>query len=603
MYLTKDYQKVGTSGNVCPTDTKKTWYYYTEFYAKAEPNEVTGEYKASFKLLLTCTLESTFYRFPTCFSLTVNNERVLLDTNKPWSEWTEKGSGGFPAATIFEFSKTIDCSDGQEHTVQLEALWQFTSWSTEWFTPNTGATATVSCNVTLPAIPRASKVSNLQSSNGCLDGVITYTLTPMSSVLRNRHIVKYNGNELFRQDIGSFSGAQTIYIDLSACLGTIYNNVTNTKDVEISVILETYNGTANIGTESTKNTFKIPENDMTRPVIESVLLSPEYSKNVSFDKAYVQGKTSIKKEVIAHARFGAVISEYIVTIDGNIYSGGWLSLSGKRKFLVTAKDSRGILSLPYEEEIEIFEYRVPLIRNHSAETEILCYRCDENGNQSDKGVNVYLKFGKEYSNIPGNVCRVNYRLRGEGESWGEYKPLDTNGTEYAEIVRGLFPNPSKAYHIQLQIIDGGNESTTKTFPIAAEWVDYQYNGNTKSWAFGESVPTSREKSFSLGLRAYFDKGVQPIAFIENNEKYGGEETTVEDEAMLLTTADMYNYTLFVVKAEGEAEYALGIRIGNIINFVGYASYIRLGETSFTLVQGDNYQNGVDFRINAIYGLI
>lgn len=599
MYLTSEYQLIGQSTWL--KAKSYNYYFFTETYARAIPDETEGTYTVYLKLLMACNKQHSFINHASTYSGSINGTQVFEGRNSPDDNWTINGE-----RMEFVISEgvleEVDCSDGSPHDISLYTFWRYLGDSLA-YTPNYGAVAEISKIVTLPAIPRASKISNLQSSNGCLDGIITYTLTPASAALKNRHTVKYNGNTIFSSELGSFSGAQTISVDLSGYLESIYNAVKNTTDVNVSVILETYNDTAVIGTESDEKIIKIPVNEATRPVIESVILSPGYYNNVSFGGSYVKGKSLINKTVNARTKYGADISDYIVTIDGNVYSGSWLSLSGDRKISVTVKDSRGILSLPYEENIYIYEYRAPLIVNHSAETEILCYRCDDNGKQTDTGANAYIKLGKQFSDIPGNVCRVNYRLRGEGEPWGEYELLDHNGTEYVGIVSGLFPNPSKAYHIQLQIIDSGNESTTKTYPIAADWVDYQYNGDTKSWAFGESAPTSRDKAFSLGLRAFFDKGVEPIAFIENNKVYGGEEMTLEDENLLLPTSNMYNYTLFVVKALGEAEYALGIRIGNIINFIGYESYIRLGETSFTLVQGSNYQSGADFKIIAIYGLI
>lgn len=558
--------------------------FFTEVYARAIPNETTGIYTVYLKLMLACTVNSQFYQYPTSFSGSIGGVSVFSGTNKPWSAWSEKSSAETVATTISEGSTTVDASDGLEKTVTLATVWKFLGAAAE-YTPYYGATAETSDSVTLAAIPRASKVSDLKSSDGTFDGEVSYLLTPSSGVLNNRQIVSFNGERLFSSDLGRFSSPQRIVIHFDDYLDYIYSSITDATKVNISVTLETYNDVAVIGTESTSAEVLIPENESTRPEITSAEIFPQYNPGVDFGGAYVNGKTTVGYTAEATAKHGAFISRYEIT-------GDYLYV-GERTVELRAVDSRGMRSLPQKFTVKVYDYRVPIIVSHSGETEVLCYRCDENGNVSDKGADCYLEFGQLFSDIPGNVCKVKYRLRGEGEPWGGYTLLTSAGKDYAGVVRNVFPNPTKAYHIQLQIIDSGNEFTTKTFPIAADWIDYQYNGQLKSWSFGEACPAGREKAMSYGLKTYFDKGVSPIAFAEDAEIY-----IATDENLLLPLSRLKEYTLFIIKFGGElTSVHLGFKWEDTIYLTEESAVVRLTDTALEL------EGVAGTYISHIYGIL
>lgn len=571
--------------------------FFTEVYARAIPNETTGIYTVYLKLMLACTINSQFYQYPTSFSGSIGGVSVFSGTNKPWSAWSEKSSAETVATTISEGSTTVDASDGLEKTVTLATVWKFLGAAAE-YTPYYGATAETSDSVTLAAIPRASKVSDLRSSDGTFDGVISYLLTPSSGSMGNRQTVSFNGEVLFEEDLGKLDSPKRIDIILDDYKKDIYEAITDTTKVKLSVKVDTYIGDTNVGNDYAETEVVIPTNDDTRPTLEEVTIFPSYIHGTYFGTSYVKGKTTVGYTASASAKYKATIKGYTVTVDGE--KGVSLSSTGEHNISIVAEDSRGISSLPAEFTVKVYDYRVPIIVNHPGETDVLCYRCDDDGFQSDTGANCYLKFTKLFSEIPGNVCEVNYRIRGEGEQWGQYKLLNESDEDYIGILRSVFLNPSKAYHIQLQIIDGGKEFTTRTFAIAADWTDYQYNGTLKSWAFGESVPQNRPKSFSLGLKTYFDKGTQPIPFCENTDIY---VTEVFEDELLLPVSALMDFTLFFLRCEGVADYALGVRIGNYIRLIGLKSYIEIREHSIKPFQDDGFDQGADLIITHIYGLL
>ena len=600
MLLTKDYQLIGESNHLYANSGG--YYYYTETYAKAILDEATGVYDVYIKLLLTCSTDSSFYRYATKFNGKIGSVEVFSGTNKPWSPWTDTGSKGKIATVISEGKTRVDCSDGADHDVLISTSWQYLGGNVS-YTPQHESVAETNVTVTLPATQRASKVSDLASDTGFIDGIISYKLTPLGSAMNNEQTVKYNGKYLFKSELGKLSSEQTIEIDLTDYLNLIYNDIKDTTEVNLSVTLNTYNGENVVGSDTTEAIMLIPENEDTKPVIDSVELSPEYLYGARFNNEFVQGKTRIKSTVNTTLKFGATLRSTEILIDNSVYDGENLTSPGTKKVEITVTDSRGIKSDVKSMTIKVYEYRAPLIVMHPDYTEIFCYRCDENGVESDTGTDCFLLFGKQFSDIPSNRCKVNYRVREAGGQWGAENTLtDSNDFVFNGTVSNVFPDASKAYHIQLQIVDSGNEATVKTYPIAADWTDYQYNGSLKSWSFGESVPSGREKSFSLGLKAYFDKGVKPIAFVENRLIYGAEVKD-EDNVFLLPIKSLYDYTLFLIRAEGVTSLTLGIRIENKIHMLNYFSYAEISENSFSLIQGDGETEGLDFRITHIYGLL
>lgn len=563
------------------------YYYYTELYARAIPNESTGIYTVYLKQLLTCSIDSRFYQYPTSFNGSIDGVSVFAGTNKPWSDWMEKGSAGKVATTISEGSTTIDCSDGKEKIIQLASSWRFLGRAAD-YTPAYNATANASTEVTLAAIPRAAKITELKSSDGTLSGDITYTLTPSSNKMSNKHIVSfYRGEELveiFETDLGVIPLPTEITVDLKEYKTQIYNAITDANFARVSIKLETYNGDDLVGEEKAEIDLQFKDEEV-RPEIISAEIMPKYINNADFRGSYVKDKTSVEYSAEASAMYGAEIKEYIVTVDGTTEE--VLVLSGERTVEIKAIDSRGIPSLPKVFKITVFEHRIPLIVSAN------CYR-SESGQQSDKGYDCYVDIGMQYSEFPGNICKVNYRKREEGGDWGEYNEILSTSSDkrYSGTISGIFPLPSKAYHIQLQIIDGGNEATTKTIPIPSEWIDYQYNGNTRSWSFGEACPVGREKAFSLGSKAYFDIGAGLVLLGDMN---GNSELPVTELEVSIDKFKSYN--LYLIEETSIANgIILGVKSGDTISLVGYNEKITVGTDKIS-VDGENTS------ITTIFGLI
>lgn len=572
--------------------------FYTEMYAKTAPNEASGKHSVSLKQVLCCTTESQFYQYVTEYNGKINGVSAFSGTNRPWNEWTEKPYNGVGLATTIAVGTVeVDCSDGNEKDITLSTLWRFISMP-EDYTPVYGAEAVTSAVVTLPAIARGARITDLACETKFVDGKISYTINPTSGQMTVQENVYANGEPLYAADLGKYNSPTKREITLEDYLSLIYESNTDTKNIEIDIIIKTYLEGAYVGENSSKIDLLIPENDNTRPMA-MMSVSVKYIEGVSFSgylqSPIVAGKSYLDVTVNGVGQYGATIIGKRVLLDGKEYNGEIIAAEGTRVLSIQAIDSRGIASTETLAEVTVYGYRPPMIVPPSGQTEIVCYRCDSRGEPSEVGTDLKAEFVRDYSNVPNNNCTVRYRVKEEGKDWGEY--IGISPATLSAIASGgatisnVFPDSTKAYYIQFETKDSGNEPTTKTVPIPAEWTDYQYNGNLKSWAFGEAVPSDRPKSFSLGLKAYFDKGANPIAFAEDMYL-----STAEDSDLLRPISAMREYNLFVVTLSNGNTY-LGLRMGDRIRLIETAATLVLSETSVT-IEG---MSGT--TMTHIYGLI
>lgn len=620
MILTTEYQMIGTTtANKMPANggVGEFGAFYTELYAKTSPNEISGIHTVTIRLMLCSTvINSPFYEYVTRYNGTVNGVAAFSGTNKPWYPWTEKSSEGHNATTISEGSVDVDCSDGNEMNIPITSEWQFKAMPAN-YTPQWDALARIETNATLPSIARGAKIGEITSDNGCVDGVISYPITPTINNTKVRENVYANGVHLYSADVGIIDEEIVREITLADYLKLIYEANTTTRDIEIKVIIESYNNDTKTGVSESQTTLLIPENEDTRPTL-IISLSPKYITGVDFggnignNNPIVAGKTYLQITVAAVCKYGATLQEKIIKLDGRDYDGSVIETEGTKLLLLQVTDSRGISSTMATKEIKVYGYRPPYIVPGDGETEIICYRCDDSGQYNEKGQHLKLKFKRQYSDIPNNSCGVSYRIREEGGVIGDLTSINPPTMSNVEsdsgaIIYNIFPDPNKGYFIQFQTIDQGNEPTLKTVPIPAEWVDYQYNGELKSWAFGEKTPANRPKSFSSGLPVYFDGGIGAIPIYEGGIIQEGDEVAEVD--LKISIDDILKHTLYLIcfSIDGISTYpAIGARTpvepNSIVFFMPSGGDTKTHKITIAPNAG-TIISGVSYDISAIYTLL
>lgn len=355
-----------------------------------------------------------------------------------------------------------------------------------------GHTTSGSGTAVLDSIPRASTMDYLSCDTKYFTGKLTYKYTPKSSSYYNRCNISLNLNDDFKAIKSIFLGKksasqQTETVTLSdAELETIYKYLPETTKGILRFTFRTYSDsgyTTQVGDAPYEEvSLYIPNIDKTIPSISIESLGPDSSLPDTFSGLYIQTKTKVKATLNASAKYDASITDMAMYVDGERYdssdsfTSGYLSNAGSITVSAIAEDSRGFSS-GVGETITVIPYTKPKIQPASGEggeTEIICSRCDADGNLTDSGTYLKIKAKRSYSKVKSgdvqyNKCAIRYRYRLESEenfsAW-EYI-LDYGKTDIDMVdcvVEGPFSDTS-SYVVELGVVDLIGETSSTTFVI------------------------------------------------------------------------------------------------------------------------------------------
>ena len=237
--------------------------------------------------------------------------------------------------------------------------------------------------------------------------------------------------------------------------------------------------------------FQLIDNTKTKPIIDSVTLSPVSDKE--FEK-YIQGKTKAKCIVKSEGRYGAEIKSVAVSIDGKSctktdegFVSDWLYSFGYRNVIITVTDTRGFTSTKTE-QICVEPYSPPIIVPLGANPSIIHGRWNPNTEKFDdsNGTQCRILFGVYASYIEGVndliSCSYRYKVAGGEEIINGENIVQINfnssslqtgvdlliedGTTTDENgkITGCFGIENE-YLIELTITDSLGEKATKTFHL------------------------------------------------------------------------------------------------------------------------------------------
>lgn len=241
-----------------------------------------------------------------------------------------------------------------------------------------------------------------------------------------------------------------------------------------------------IGSASSREfTVTIPENDETRPTA-TMSLSPISSLPSPFDKLYIKGRTKVKATFTdEEGKYGASIVSIKLNVGGKNYGSPYTSeyLSTPLDSLTikgTVTDSRGF-SRTYTEEIKVISYENPKILPASDESEIICTRCDDNGNFTDSGTHLKVKVRRSYSTVEAdevqmNFCEIRYRYRSEATNkFSDWKTLlakddVSTDTVDSEPIADVVSSAETAYFVQIGVVDDIGSSDAIQLAIPTDFV-------------------------------------------------------------------------------------------------------------------------------------
>jgi hypothetical protein len=232
-------------------------------------------------------------------------------------------------------------------------------------------------------------------------------------------------------------------------------------------------------------------------------LAPVHTLSSGFDGLYVQGKSKVKATFAGKGKYKATIKSYSMTVEGitydssDSYTSGYLSEYGTITVKVSATDSRGY-SNTVSMSIFVMAYAKPKLVAHSGETDIICARCDKDGNLSDSGTYLKVKARRSYSKCVDsggtqhNFCGIRVRYKTENGSYTSWKTLvaasnvSTEQVDSSALYEGALL-VTQTYIAQVDVVDTVGNHTSVTFTIPTDKVYMHRDGGRNSLGIGKYV--------------------------------------------------------------------------------------------------------------------
>lgn len=334
---------------------------------------------------------------------------------------------------------------------------------------------------TLNTIPRASSFGTITGNT--IGSGITININRNSTSFT--HTLWYSFGSLTWQGIGSSIGTSATFTPpLSIC-----SQVPSSTSGTMTLILRTYNGTTQIGSDVYKTiTVYVPSSVV--PSISRVTISEANTSVVpSSWGVYVQNKTKLKFVTSATAGTGSSIASVTVSINGKSYSGttattNIITASGNLTATITAKDLRG-RSASTTKTVTIQAYSNPYISNFTI------IRCDSSGKASEAGSYAKVTFVGGRSSVSSkNTGSYSFQYKkSTASSYTTYNFSVTSSTiNTSVILSGIDTNYSYSFIGIVKDYFTSIKTAAKTLSSAFVTVDYLNGGH--GIAFGKVAETS-----------------------------------------------------------------------------------------------------------------
>lgn len=280
-------------------------------------------------------------------------------------------------------------------------------------------------------------------------------------------------------------------IDISAAYA-----IPNSRTGTMNVYLYTYNGEVQIGSTSVSS-FTVTVPATTIPTLSSIGVTI-INSNQTIDGwgVAVAGYSKVRLSAPAFGVYGSTINSFSIVSRSYVYSQDGTTLnytsetikkSGNTEFVVTARDSRGMVSQSSKAIISVFEYAKPSIESFTV------YRDNQNPRS------VVARANWNYSSIGGrNGITVNlYYKKDSQTSWSRYTGSITNNTDV--ILPSNFDELS-SYDFMISITDSLGESAQADGVISTMNVLVDLKAGGQGIAIGKIAEAN---AFEVALDAIF----------------------------------------------------------------------------------------------------
>ena len=292
---------------------------------------------------------------------------------------------------------------------------------------------------TLNQIPRK---SSLSASNGTLGTAQTLTVTKQADAFT--HTIRYYcgglSGTIGSEKMSDKSVSWTPPI-------TLANTNTTGTSVSVKLTIETFSGSASVGSNDVYITCAIPASVV--PTINILVTDPNgYYSRFS---GYVQNKSTCKVDVGGVGIYGSEITGYSITCDGQLSSASTatFNLPKAGTITVTAKvtDSRG-RTASKSTTITVLPYSNPAV------TAVSAFRSDADGNADNGGSYMCVKFSAAITSLSNKntaTYSVQYRTSGS-PSWSNVTP-SASGYAPTDISTIIAANTGSSYEVRVVATD------------------------------------------------------------------------------------------------------------------------------------------------------
>lgn len=394
-------------------------------------------------------------------------------------------------ATVNLASWTGDISHDSEGKKTLACSGSFTIDGSSWLSGGD-----ISLSIDLDDIPRATKPT-LSVSSVELGKTLTIGIAPAVSGWTHRIYYRFGSGSWTRfatDQTGDYTW--TVPKDLA-------NSITDATSATLTIGLNTYNGSTQIGTTQTVN-VKVTVPSSVKPSISSVTVSEAVSEIKSGYGVYIQGKSKLHIVTDAAGAYSSTISSIKHKIGGTEYTAkadytsGFIMVSGDVSIVTTVTDSRG-RTASKTTTITVYAYDAPKI------TKLTAIRCGEGGTVNNNGT--YVKVSMAFSVSPvNNKNAKSYQLEYKTASDDTYTKIVSGNTySYDDVyITGSTFLAANSYDIRLVVADSFTESEAVVrVNVASRLLSYII----KKMAIAIGKVAEMANTFDVALETIFRKAV------------------------------------------------------------------------------------------------
>ena len=411
--------------------------------------------------------------------------------------------------------------------------------------------------LTLDTIPRASAVS--APSTGTLGTALKITVDRKSANFTDKLYYKIGSKSAVR--LTGYDGTAETYSWTPPVSLAI--NAPNSTKLAVTLIADTYNGTAYVGRSECTVTLAIPSSVV--PTLSVSVTDPTGNKT-KYTGDFLQLRSKIRVAITGTGAQGSTIKSYSIKVgwsagSGTLYTAsaatgttGLLPYYGTVYITCAVTDSRGRTATK-SIEYTVKPYSVPTISAISAT------RCTQNGTASRTGEYGKVTFTAAItplSNKNTAAYTVQYREYGDTGLWTEVTPTIPEADKYApKNITTIFPaDTNKRYTVRVVATDAFSTSNSSMRDISASFVLQHLAKSKSSVGIGRLCDDDKTKAFQVGLDAYFDKSIYADRFVYMG---GYKKSDTEKDIYFQTTDGAANpHNVGVYGGNGESTAAWGV---------------------------------------------